>query len=457
MDPGPSDCGPRTVPAPAPPSWLTQPHTKLGQFLKYVWKVYRLPSQLNSVGDARRRPTIPTNEVVRSLLFTALFRLPSLNALEGELGRAPFQRLLGRRATPGRKAFSADTVARVLDSMDHACLRQIHHRVLDKAERNKVFREGSYAARRAVALDGWEPFCSYKRRCEHCLVRMVHRGDQLVPQYYHHFVIALLLGPEIDVVVDLEPLRSVDLRRAEGEMAADTHDGESTAALRLIDRLHGVYGQFIDLFVLDALYPTGPVMTRLTEHGYGAFITVKKRTDEPLKEALALMHGQPPCCVWDEPSKGEHIEAWDVDDLETLDTFRGKVRVVRAAVRSTRTGEHRTWCAAVIGDRTRRLSVQAVHKLHRSRWHIENTAFNQWTQHWHLDHVYRHSPGAVTAAMLLWCLAFNLMQLFVYKRLRRDRVPRDPCQTLRAIVTEMFANLSRLNQPLAWGALFDTS
>ena len=323
MDPGASDCSPRTVPAPTPPSWLTQPHTKLGQFLKYVWKVYGLPSKLNCAGDARRRPTIPTNEVVRSLLFTAFFRLPSLNALEGELGRTSFQRLLGRRATPGQKAYSADTVARVLDSLDHICLRQILRGVLDKAERNKVFREGSCAARRAVALDGWEPFCSYKRQCEHCLVRMVHRGDQLVPQYYHRFVVALLLGPEIDVVLDLESLRTVDMRRAEGEMA-DSHDGESTAALRLIDRLHGLYGQFIDLFVLDALYPTGPVMTRLTEYGYGAVITVKKQTDEPLKEALALMHGQPPCHIWDDPDKGEHIEAWDVDDLETLDTFSGK-------------------------------------------------------------------------------------------------------------------------------------
>ena len=104
------------------------------------------------------------------------------------------------------------------------------------------------------------------------------------------------IGPGIQRQLERAYYRD-DLRRAEGEMAADTHDGESTAALRLIDRLHGVYGQFIDLFVLDALDPTGPVMTRLTEHGYGAVITVKKRTDEPLKEALALMHGQPPCCV----------------------------------------------------------------------------------------------------------------------------------------------------------------
>ena len=438
------------------PSWLTRPRDKLGQFLKYVWKVYGLPHELNLVKDERRRPTISTGRVVKGLLFTALFRLRSLNALEGELGRTPFQRLLGGRVTPGRKAFSADTVARVLDGLDHVGLRKILNHVLGKAERNKVFREGSYAARRAVTLDGWEPFCSYKRHCEHCLVRRVRQGETVVPQYYHCFVVALLLGPEIDVVLDLEPLRTADLRRAEGERT-DCHDGESTAALRLIDRLHEVYGRFIDLFVLDALYPTGPVLTRLTAYGYGAVITVKKQTDEPLKEALALIAGQSPCRVWEDPDKSEHLEAWDVDDLETLDTFSGKVRVVRVEVRSTRTDEKRTWCAAVIGDRTRKLSVQAVHKLHRSRWHIENTGFNQWAQHWHLDHVFRHSPGAVVAVMLLWCLAFNLMQLFVYKRLRKPRVPRDPCKTLLALVAEMFADLARLHQPVPWELLFDTS
>jgi hypothetical protein len=285
---------------------------------------------------------------------------------------------------------------------------------------------------------------------------MLPQGKRLVPQYYHRFVVALLLGPRIDVVLDLEPLRTVDLRRAEGE-TTDCHDGESTAALRLIDRIHEVYGRFIDLFVLDALYPTGPVMARLSENGYGAVITVKKHTDEPLKEALALMTGQPPCRVWESPNENEHLDAWDVDDLETLDTFSGKIRVVRVEVGSIRTAEKRTWCAAVIGDRTRRLSVQAVHTFHRSRWHVENTAFNQWTQHWHLDHVYRHSPGAVVAVMLLWCLTFNLMQLFVYKRLRRPRVPRDPCQTLLALVAEMFGDLARLTRPVPWELLFDTS
>jgi hypothetical protein len=381
------------------------------------------------------------------LLFTAVLRLPSLNALEGELKRSPFQRLIGRAPTPGHKAFSADTVARVLDSLDHELLRGLLHDIVWDAERNKVFRKGPFGARRIVALDGWEPFCSYKRHCAHCLTRTITlKDDRKVTQYYHRIVVAFLLGHDAEVVLDIEPLRTADLRRRDGE-STDSHDGEQTAALRLVDRLHSEFGSFIDLFVLDALYPNGPVMTRLTEHGYGAVMTLKKETDEPLKDALLLMQDQPPSKVWDDLDKREHYQAWDVDEIETLETFKGKVRVVRVVVSPFGGGEPRSWIAAVIGERARRLPVHIIHAVHRSRWHEEN-AFNQWTQHCHLTHVYRHTPGAVVAVFLLWTIAFNLTQLFVHRRLRRPRVPRDPCDTIRSLVAEMFQDLRALPGPV---------
>jgi hypothetical protein len=441
------------------PKWLTEPQHRLGQFLHYAKKVYGLFPRLGGLQDERLRPQIPTADVVRSLFFAAVLRLPSLNALEGQLKAAPFQRLLGRRAIPQVKAFSADTVARVLDGLDLEALRDILHGVVHKAERNKVFREGIRGAWRAVAVDAWEPFSSYHRHCRHCLVRMVRQGKandrREIPQYYHRFVFALLLGSECEVVLDLEPLRPADLRRKEG-VKVDCHEGEQTAALRLIDRLHDEFGRFIDLFVLDALYANGPMMTRLTQLRYGAIITLRKESDEPLKEALELMQGQPPCRVWDDPERKEHIQAWDVDEIETLDTFKGKIRVVRAQV-TTRDEKTSTWCAAAVGERVRRLPARTVHELQRARWHIENTAFNQWTQQWHLTHVFRHTPKAVMAVMLLWCLVFNLMQLFVYRRLRRPRLPKDPCDTIRSVVAQIAHELARLTAPVPWELLFDSS
>ena len=438
------------------PRWLTKPERKLEQFLKYGRKVYDVLPRLARVRDGRRRPQVSTADVIRALFFTAVLRLPSLNALEGELKRTPWQRLLGGKAEPGHKSFSADTVARVLDSLQLDPLRQILHALIHQTERKKVFRDGPLGAQRRVALDGWEPFSSYDRHCTDCLTRTVLRGEHRVLQYYHQFVVALLLGETAELVLDFEPLRTADMRRQNGE-STDRHDGEQTAALRLIDRLHATFGSWLHLFVLDALYPNGPVMTRLTELGYGAVITVKKETDEPLKEALNLMRHQPAVKTWENLQRKEQIKAWDIDEIETLDTFGGKVRVVRAEVSPTRGGKTHVWCAAVVGQRARQLRVQTIHRIQRSRWHEENTAFNQWTQLWHLTHVYRHKPGAVVALLLLWLLAFNLMQLFVYRRLRRPRVPRDPCDTIRALVAQMAQELVTLKAPVPWAALLDSS
>src|SRR6266581_2219491 len=72
---------------------------------------------LASLNDTRRAPEISTFDVVNSLLHAALLRIPSLNALEGDLKESDFQKLIGRTPTPDAKAFSADVVANVLDQL----------------------------------------------------------------------------------------------------------------------------------------------------------------------------------------------------------------------------------------------------------------------------------------------------------------------------------------------------
>jgi hypothetical protein len=125
------------------PAWLLNSRGKLHQFEKYVWKVFALPDLLASLNDTRRAPEIPTLDVVNSLLHTALLRIPSLNALEGDLKESDFQKLIGRAPTPEVKAFSADVVANVLDKLDLPGVRRALEDVIRQAERNQAFREGS--------------------------------------------------------------------------------------------------------------------------------------------------------------------------------------------------------------------------------------------------------------------------------------------------------------------------
>jgi len=444
------------------PAWILSSRGKLHQFEKYACKVFDLPRLLASLTDSRRAPEIPTFDVVNSLFHTALLRIPSLNALEGDLKESDFQKLIGRPPTPEVKAFSADVVANVLDKLHLEGVRAALEQVVDQAERNKVFREGSYGGLRCVAIDGWEPFASYDRHCSHCLVRHIkikRAGGEVeeVKQYYHRYVVALLLGPVVDVVLAVEPVLNDEARRDRDKVGEHTgHEGELTAAHRLLDFLYQTYGSFIDAVVVDALYANGPWMTQLDAYGYGGFIVLKKENNEPFKEALALWQGQEPCEIYDDPQSKEHIEFWDVDEIETLDTYKGKVRVIRARVTKLEQAPS-TWCFAIIGRRARQVSRRTALKISRSRWHIENTAFNQWVQHWNFAHVFRHTANALMAVLLLWMLAFNLLQLFIYRRLKRPRRPKDPTDTIRHIVEIMLREIATLPEPLPWKALLDSS
>ena len=208
--------GPRSA---SLPSWiLTSPRT-LHQFEKYACHVYGLPRPLGSLTDGRRNPEIPTLDVVNSLFHGALLRRPSINALEGDLKNADCQMLIGRNADLEATAFSAEVVYHVLDTLDLEGLRNGIEDKIWRAERNKVFREGSYGALRCVALDGWAPFCSDDRHCPHCLTREVSvkhstTGEgETRTQYYHRYVVAMFLGPMLDVVLDIEPVLNAEARR----------------------------------------------------------------------------------------------------------------------------------------------------------------------------------------------------------------------------------------------------
>src|SRR5260370_1866337 len=121
------------------PDWMLRSRGKLHQFEKYVCNVFGLPDLLATLTDKRRSPEISTFDVVNSLFHTAVLRIPSINALEGDLKESDFQKLIGRHPTQDLKAFSADVVANVLDKLHLDRVRDTIEDVIERAERNKAF------------------------------------------------------------------------------------------------------------------------------------------------------------------------------------------------------------------------------------------------------------------------------------------------------------------------------
>ena len=434
---------------------------RLRQIVVYGRKVYGLGELLGRVMDQRRTPMVPGESVAAAVFYTGLLRIRSFNALEPKLSEKPFLRLLGSREVDS--LCCADTLSRALRVMDLETLRGISVSMLAKAERNKVFREGWHGALRHFALDGWEPFSSRSRHCSQCLERKLRVKGLCgeiteVVEFYHRYVVAMMIDERFDLALDIEPVLPSDLRPAvvKGKnkdriVKPEKDEGELTAATRLVKRVIQTF-PWLDVVVTDALYANGPFLTAVKNHALGAVIIARKETDEPLKEALHLWAGQQPCkIVEDEPAQ-ERIELWDCPDLETLQTYEGKIRVVRGRV--TRLKElqrpQSTWCMLVVGKATR-LAPEKVLKVARARWHIENTGFHQWTTRWRFGHVFVHDGHGIRALQWLFLAAFNLLTLFLYCQVRsygRDRA-NDVTKTISRLVDEMQDDLVLLDR-IGW-------
>ena len=210
------------------------------------------------------------------------------------------------------------------------------------------------------------------------------------------------------------------------------------------------------MIVADGLYSNGPFLTVLARLHFGAVIVIKKESDEPLREALNLWAGNAPDEIFDDKKSREHVELWDCSDIRTLSTFKGPIRVTRALIHSLDVedeADHKEWCFVSIGVAARKLTSRQLLKVIRGRWHIENTGFNQWPQHWPFEHVFVNNWRGMEAVFGFLFSAFNLMQLFLYRQVKayaRLR-GRDPTKTIISFVAQVREDLvAASGGPLSW-------
>lgn len=454
---------------------------KLSQLHNYAGDVYGFWGQLASVGDGRKDPTHKTFTILNGIIHSAFLRIPSLHDLEAQ-SRDPYvQHMLGHKEREGHALFSDSTSARVLNSVNLSDLRKTLHQTIHRANRNKAFRDDTFGTVRTVAVDAWEVFCSYERCCDECLERMVtvkvtnEDGEEVKEkrkQYFHRTVVAMLVAPTMDMVLDIEMVRNKDLEDEAKEtehldqdqkQARKKHEGELTAAKRLMGRLKKTYGRFIDVFVLDALYANGPMFTLIEkELGYSACVVTKKKNADPLRFANDIWeHREKPDQHFIDAEKKESVDIYTLDHVTALSSFKGSVDMVKALVKKTsgkRASKKPTqWVFAKIGSKAKDLSPRNGLQVTRGRWHIENTGFHQWVTKWNLGRCFTHKPNAIEALLLLFIMAFNLMQLFIYRRLGYTR-KRKSHLTIQALIARLHHELGTFQKPIPWQAcLFEDS
>ena len=381
--------------------------TQLSQFVSYAQRRFDLPLLAGCFADARPQPDIPTRAVGLSLVLGEVVRIPSFLQLQEETKLPQWQRWVGYRHW-----ISHDTFGYASERLDPEQLRRGGVWICRKLKRGKAFEANKIKGLLVVSLDANEQFCSDHRSCEHCLTREVTCKDAQgkefkKTQYYHKQVYAQLSGPELSVILDLEPMR-------QGEE-------ECAAALRLLRRMRQNYGpRFFDMVVVDSWYANGPFLKTVVEElGWPIVAVLKQERYEAYQEALALTHGQKPAQVVERD--GRQVEIWDVAAVRFTDSYPGPVRVVRVRERWTqrqRAGKEwkqeqkeQNWIWVVAGD-LGGSDGAVIRDLGHSRWKIENNAFGELTQHWHLTHCAHHHPVAVVALLWIKIIAFTLFHAF---------------------------------------------
>ena len=93
-------------------------------------------------------------------------------------------------------------------------------------------------------------------------------------------------------------------------------------------------------------------------------------------------------------------------------------------------------------------SARVIYQAGHRRWGIENKAFNELTQAYHLEHCYHHEPVSMLAQMLILVLGFTLFTAFAELH---NKVVRLGALTAKALAQEL--DLA-LEEDLPWEQWF---
>jgi len=148
-------------------------------------------------------------------------------------------------------------------------------------------------------------------------------------------------------------------------------------------------------------------------------------------------------------------EIWDLQGFTTWPQVRQPVRVVRS--RETTTSRRQLdgqnhdqpadwlWVTTLSVNRA---STPAVVNLGHARWSIENQGFNETSNRWAADHVYKHHPTAILIFCLMTMLAFNLFYAFYCRNLQPAyRRRHDAQHVARCLASEIYQGLSENRAP----------
>jgi hypothetical protein len=380
----------------------------LKKFLGYINNVYNIGGKIKRLKDKRQNRRIPTANIALVVLLGFMLKIRSFNQLDDWLENGDFKNLVPKKTRLPR----IDAIRDSLKVFEIKTVEEMHEKIIEESRNNKLFREGTIDGYKVAAFDGVELFESIKKSCSCCLTREKNGKTH----YFHRSVVAAYVGKDPHIVIGQEMLRPKKDSSNKGE-------GELTGAKRLLEKLYERHHHFADIIVYDALACNAPWINAVKEHDMDAVVRVKDRRLNIVKDALRLFKNRKEDKSWEfEKTKNKiiQIKAWAAE-IE-MAGVEGTIKFVRFVEKildksTGKTEQKEIWIITT----AKHVELETLWKIIHARWGIENNIFHQLKTEWHMDHCFIHDETGIEAALMFMIVAFNLMQLFFFRRLKDFR------------------------------------
>lgn len=384
------------------------------RLFRYVTGCLRLRPYLACPGDGRPQPQIPARVLLWALLISRLLRESSFHAVE-QLVRSPVCRALCVFTSFGDDAWGY-FVERLQAGPTRAALVDL----IRLAKRNKAFDNCRFIG---LAIDGTTAGRSTNPECALC--RPFRNANKEVVGYRHHFAAITVVGAGLSLPFDVEPY--------------GPGDSEYAAGQRLVARaVSGLGVRFADYLVVDGEFATAPFLHAAGRAGLRVVARLKSNLPELSAAVEKRFRGQPPTRIYQD--RQDRVEIWDADDFDPWETLHWPtVRVIRYR-------QHKPDGTVVQADwitdfPIRQAGCLSLYHMAKSRWEIENQAFNDAKNRYGLEHICHHEANSVLLNWLITLLAPVIERLYRIRYLHRGT---HPVRSAEALCRLLWLGLSRI-------------
>ena len=426
---------------------------RLPNFLRYVNKVYGFSQTIDSMqgnGNAEVSP----QTIFMSVFLCMLLRLGSLRQLSSDAKAGKIRKFLSRI---DKETYCANTVGNGLEDMDTDILQDKLSVVPRKLRRNKAYGNAEHPRTiggfRIVAVDGTEHFRSEFIHCPDCMVVHVKVKDGIKINYVHRIVIMYVVGrlhsSAVQVILGAEPARPKDMIAGE----ETGHEGEGTAAKRLIENMIALYGTgFFDILTTDAYYSNKPFVLFLNSLGKYLVSRVKDARTTLYKEINTLSQMVEPIHVDDRENR---VESWiyEIPELNAVldwDVPTRGFKIIEKAYKIVSgekiyIKEETFLCMSTLP--VEMADANTVGKIVHAKWGVENNAIKDLKDNWYMEHNFHHHPNATYALLLILFMAHNLFYSYVFRHMKSYRLYQP---TMKRIKEDFMASFLYWKWRMSW-------